>query len=98
LVTTLDVILRKTIFEWYRQSWEVACFHTSLTLQNVDVEEAWLNLGLLQRSQGKYEASLQSFKECLEIDPKCQLAIDSIESLRDVQEALTLAGRISPSK
>lgn len=72
------------------------CFRTALTLQNVDIDEAWLNLGLLQRAQKKYEESLQSFQKCLEIDPGCTIALKCVASLESIHDALVLAGSLLP--
>jgi tetratricopeptide (TPR) repeat protein len=73
------------------------CFRTALTLQNVDIDEAWLNLGLLQRAQRKYEESLQSFRKCLEIDPDCRIALECVASLESINNAMALAGSLLPT-
>jgi tetratricopeptide (TPR) repeat protein len=38
------------------------------------VEEAYFNLGLILRAEGKYEEALECFERAIEIDPQYTLA------------------------
>lgn len=60
------------------------CFRKSLTLNDVDIDEAYLNLGYVLRAQSKYKESLKMFKKVLTLDAKSQLAKEGIISLEGV--------------
>jgi tetratricopeptide (TPR) repeat protein len=51
------------------------------------IDEAWLNLGLVLRGQGRYEESAACFAEALKIDPQYK---DARLAKRDVQRAAKL--------
>ncbi len=52
-------------------------------------EEAFLNMGLILRAEGKYEKAMECCEKALEIDPKYQSAR---RLLRDVAEAAKVCG------
>lgn len=61
------------------------CFRKVIGLKNDVVDEAYLNLGYLQRARGEYKKALESFQKALAIDRQYSKAK---EAIRDIKEAL----------
>jgi superkiller protein 3 len=72
------------------------CHRKALELSDCDHDEAWLNIGLVLRAQGKYDEAIDAFNRALEICPDYEEAKERLESLRGIKGALTLARQTPP--
>lgn len=61
------------------------CYRMALTCEGGDFDEAWLNLGLLCRAEGRWPEAVDCLQRSLELDPTVQNARDA---LHDVRRAL----------
>ncbi len=64
------------------------CHRQATTLVDVHADEAWLNLGLVLRAQGKYSAAKRALKKSLRLDSCCADTRKALKSLRGIEEAL----------
>ena len=66
------------------------CHRHALTLdeENVDRDEAFLNLGYVLRAQGRYADATEAFKSTLQITPDDKDAAKALHSLEGLAEAL----------
>ena len=65
------------------------------TLEDVDADEAWLNLGLVLRAQGKYPEAMNAIRKSIEIDPTSAAAKEALQSMDGVDNAIAAARRLS---
>lgn len=70
------------------------CHRTGTTMTDGDLDEAWLNLGLVLRAQGRYPDAIDAFRRALELTPDYEEAIDGLRSLDGIDEAQTQIVRL----
>lgn len=70
----------------------LACHRRALTMGNADHDEAYHNIGLILRAQGKYAESIDALRCALAITPDYDEARDALASLEGIDEAVRLAG------
>lgn len=71
------------------------CHRKATTLDEVDLDEAWLNLGLVLRAQGRHSEAIDALKKSVELDPTCERAKKSLSSLEGIESAVELAKGIA---
>ena len=76
-------------------SYELAksCLETALTTEDVDKEEVFLNLGLLERAQRRYEEARKHANDALAIEPSYDKAKKLLQSLVGIEETIEFAAR-----
>jgi len=62
------------------------CYLKAIKLKDGDVDEAYLNLGLLYRAQRKYKKAEEAFKKSLNITPKYVEAKEALKSIENIDE------------
>lgn len=70
------------------------CHRKATTLGDVDLDEAWLNLGLVLRAQGRYEDAISALRKCLQLDSTCTGAEEAVKSMQGVETAVVAANSI----
>jgi hypothetical protein len=70
------------------------CHRTALTLSDVDVDEAWLNVGLVLRAQGRYAEATEALHKCIGLDSKCADAHESLDSMEGIEAAIADANTL----
>lgn len=68
----------------------IAYLEAAIRLDTEEKDEAFYNLGLVYRTQGKYEKALNSFRKAVEITPDYEEAQSALEGLNDIFEALSV--------
>lgn len=68
------------------------CHRKATELKEVDVDEAWLNIGLVLRAQAKYADAANALRKCLELDPSCAIAEKSLKSMSGIETAIADVG------
>jgi tetratricopeptide (TPR) repeat protein len=64
------------------------CHRAALQCCYVDIDEAWLNIGLVLRAQAKYADAAQALHKCLEIEPSCANARVALSSMNGIEAAI----------
>ena len=74
-------------------SYELAksCLETALITEDVDKKEVYLNLGLLERAQRRYEEARKYANDALAIDPNYDSAKRLLQSLVGIEETIEFA-------
>ncbi|WP_455388920.1 tetratricopeptide repeat protein [Petrachloros mirabilis] len=67
------------------------CYETAATRDEVDVDEAFLNMGKVHRAKGDYARARRCFEKALEIDPDYSQAREALDSLKDIEATLETA-------
>ena len=70
------------------------CFRAAMTMSDVDIDEAYWNLGYVLRAQGQYMEAREAFEEVLRLEPKDRDAKKGLRSLKGIEEAMTKAANI----
>jgi tetratricopeptide (TPR) repeat protein len=72
------------------------CHRRALTFhdENVDRDEAYLNLGYVLRAQGRYAEAAEAFQHALEITPDYPLALEPRASLAGIDDAIAATRRL----
>jgi tetratricopeptide (TPR) repeat protein len=70
-----------------------SCLETALITEDVDKEEVFLNLGLLERAQRRYEEARKYANDALAIDPNYDQAKRLLQSLVGIEETIEFAAR-----
>jgi tetratricopeptide (TPR) repeat protein len=70
------------------------CHCKATTLEDVHGDEAWLNLGLVLRAQGKYEDASSALRKSLELDSTCSAAEEALNSMEGIETAVSVANSI----
>jgi len=68
-----------------------SCLETALISEDVDKEEVFLNLGLLERQQRRYEEARKYAYDALAIDPNYIEAKRLLQSLAGIEETIEFA-------
>jgi tetratricopeptide (TPR) repeat protein len=58
-----------------------ACHRKAVTLDDVDIDEALLNLGYVLRAQGRYAEAIESFDQAFALDSTCADNREAVKSL-----------------
>ena len=67
------------------------CFRQAVALQDDNRDEAYLNLGYVLRSQGRYFEARRQFQQALELNPDYALADRALQSIDGIEKAISLA-------
>jgi tetratricopeptide (TPR) repeat protein len=70
-----------------------SCLETALITEDVDKEEVFLNLGLLERAQRRYEEARKHANDALAINPNYDRAKELLQSLIGIEETIEFAAR-----
>ena len=70
------------------------CYRNSMDRENVPLDEAYLNLGLVLRAQRRYAEAAAALQRAIELDPSCQSAAKALTSLEGVEDAIARAAQV----
>ncbi len=70
------------------------CYRKALASDDVDIEEAYLNLGYLFIAQRKFQEAMEELNKALKVDPEYSEAIEALKSIQDIEEFIELAKNI----
>lgn len=72
----------------------LACHRRAILTEDVDEDEAYLNLGLVFRAMGRYEEAIEAFRRALEINPAYAEAKTALDGLHDIRATIIMATRM----
>src|SRR6266446_6789163 len=64
------------------------CYRHALTLPEVDLDEAYRNLGYVLRAQGRYREAQAPFRRSIRLDRSCQKTKEALAGLDGMAFAL----------
>lgn len=70
-----------------------ACHRRAMQLDEVDLDEAQLNLGFVLRAQGRYAEATEAFREAVRLDPS-ETNKTALDSMAGLDAAMRLANSI----
>ncbi len=70
------------------------CYQKAILEDDVDEDEAYLNMGLVLRALGQYEDALKAFRKALALNPTYARAHSAISGLEDIKMTLDAATKI----
>ncbi len=81
------------VMEQYEEA--LACHRRAILAEDVDEDEAYLNLGLVLRAMGRYEEATEAFRRALEINPAYADAKTAFEGLQNIRATMNMATRVN---
>jgi tetratricopeptide (TPR) repeat protein len=79
---------------WGRFDEAARCQRNALEIGDCDRDEAFLNLGFVKRATGDYVGAENAFREALAITPEYPHAIEALETLQGVRDAIDETNRL----
>lgn len=70
------------------------CYQKAILEDDVDEDEAYLNMGLVLRALGQYENALAAFRKALALNPTYAQAHSAVSGLEDIKRTLDAATKV----
>jgi tetratricopeptide (TPR) repeat protein len=70
------------------------CHRKAIEVGDCDVDEAWLNVGLVLRAQRRYAEAIDAIRRSIEIDPSSDMARKALRSMEGIDAATADASNI----